>query len=117
MQHENELKDFISWQEKINELARRFCPDENDRALLDVETYDVHSKWDCGQMTAQGEYGDYVEVESFRKLAERFLLAMELIRLFEEDKSCDNCGNSQSACYDCSRYRNDLWLPAAPKKE
>lgn len=88
MQYDDELKEagFISWQERIDELARRFCPDENDRKLLNVETYDVHTKWDCGQMTAQGQYGDYVDVESFRKLAERFLLAMELIQLMEQNE-------------------------------
>lgn len=87
MQHDEELKYFISWQEKANELARRFCQDENDRNLIDVETYDIESKdWDSRRLSPCGQFGDWVEVESFRKLAERFLLAMELIKTMEENQ-------------------------------
>jgi len=36
----------------------------------------------------------------------------------EDVKSCRNCGRDDGAfCHGCSRYYNDLWVPAAPKKE
>lgn len=36
----------------------------------------------------------------------------------EDVKSCRNCGRDDGDfCHGCSRYYNDLWLPAAPKKE
>ena len=92
MQHEKELKDagFISWQEKANELAKIFCPDENDRKLLDVETYDCVARCEWGEMMRNGEYGNYVEVEAYRALAERFLLAMKLIKTMEEVQNLEN---------------------------
>ena len=85
--HEVELESafLTSWQEKANYLADRFCQDENDRKLLEVETYDCTNHYDYAEMLPQGQWGDYVTVEAFRALAERFLLAMELIHEMEKD--------------------------------
>lgn len=91
MTHENKSHKFMSWQEKMNELAQRFCQDENDRRLIDIETYEVRSReWESKRLEPVGEFGDWVEVEDFRKLAERFLLAMELIHTMEGGKLNEN---------------------------
>jgi hypothetical protein len=85
--HEVELdiKGLTSWQEKTDYLAERFCQDANDRMLIDVETYDCTGHYDWSEMQPQGQWGEYVTVEAFRSVAERFLLAMELIHEMEKD--------------------------------
>jgi hypothetical protein len=85
--HEIEL-DIVgldSWQEQVDYLAKKYCPDINDRLLIDVETYDCTNCDGMGsRMWAQGQWGDYVTVDAFRALVERFLLAMESIHVTEE---------------------------------
>ena len=72
-------------QDMINSRAMELCQDENDRKLLDPETYTIHSKeWDSVRLEAAGRFGDYVEIDDFHALAERFLLAMELIKTMED---------------------------------
>jgi hypothetical protein len=83
---ELDLAELDSWQDQANYLAKKYCQDENDRKLINVETYDcVNCDGMGNRMWAQGEYGDYVSVDAFRSLAERFLLAMELIHEMEKD--------------------------------
>ena len=86
MQHEEQLKHLISWQEKIDYLAVLFCQDEKDRELVKAETYDLISAGlEYPELQPANQFGDYVLTTDYRKLAERFLLAMELISVMEQN--------------------------------
>lgn len=88
--HRDEMnaRGLFTWQSQIKLLAERFTQDHQSLDLLTPETYDL-SSIDDGRMVVSGEYGDYVDVEAFEALAERFVMALELIKLMEDNQSSD----------------------------
>jgi len=67
-------------------LAERYCQDLEDRKLITPMTYDPNGS-DVGSsmLEVAGMYGEYVSSDDFKALAQRFLLAMELIHEMETE--------------------------------
>ena len=73
------------WFDVARAKAESVVQDPEDRKLLAPETYDLIHAVDYPHMGASGIFGDYVEVEAFQQLGDRFLLACELIKTMESN--------------------------------
>lgn len=88
MKYSEDLKaiGLFTWEEQIGELAKRYVQDPKDRDLLTPKTFDLNARIDGASMEPEdGMYGDYVSTNDFMALAERFVLAWELIKEMEKD--------------------------------
>ena len=88
MKYAEELKDLglYTWEEQIKELAKRYIQDPKDRELLTPTTFDLNVCISGVSMEPEdGMYGDYVKTDDFMALAERFVLAWELIKEMETE--------------------------------
>lgn len=75
----------------VIEQAKTLCFDPKDFDKINVTTYDITSKeWDSRRLEPAGEWGEWVSVEDFIALTQRFLLALEVIKVMEaEDEYLD----------------------------
>ena len=115
------------WFEKALTKAEAVVQDPEDRKLLNPETYDLIHAIDYPHMEASGIFGDYVEIEAFQKLADRFLLACELIKTMESNyletpdsstRDCDTCrhwGGWSKNCGFC--HNRSKWEPRIVLRE
>ena len=87
MQHEDELEQqgLGLWKDRMAYLAEKYVQDPSDGSLILPKTYDLYT--DClGAYMEEVDSmcGDYVKTEDFKALAERFVLAWELIKELEK---------------------------------
>lgn len=107
------------WFEAIGSKAEKFVQDPADRELLTPETYDMIRDPHYPRMESQGIFGEYVEVEAFQALADRFLKAWELVKVMEGNanspESPDSCACKYTPCrfaWLCDKYE-----PATPEPD
>jgi hypothetical protein len=76
--HEKELNELniYGWKGRAYYLANKYIKDVNDIKLLFPNTYDI-DMYEIKKI--DNMYGEYVRTDDFMILAQRFLLAMELI--------------------------------------
>lgn len=78
-------RDSVRWVEEMSARADRWVQDPSDRKLLVVPTFD-ESRGPVKEMREQPHmYGEWVRLEDFQALAERFVLAWELITTSEDE--------------------------------
>jgi hypothetical protein len=84
--HEKELNELeiFGWKRRAEYLANKYIQNPNDIKILFPNTYDIdmHEIKKIDNM-----YGNYVETDDFMILAQRFLLAMELIHEMETENN------------------------------
>jgi len=78
-------RDSEAWAEEMRRRAERWVQDPKDRELLIPVTFDEGSGDGQGMHKAKGIYGDWVYMSDFQALAERFILAWELITTSESE--------------------------------
>jgi len=84
--HEEELENagVFGWMRRAQYLADRYCQDINDKMLLTPMTYNAdYSPFFPLMVEVAGMHGEYVRSTDFKVLAQRFLLAMELLHEME----------------------------------
>lgn len=120
------------WFDVARAKAESVVQDPEDRKLLAPETYDIIHAVDYPHMAASGIYGDYVEIEAFQQLGDRFLMAWELIKTMESNspespdsspRDCDTCrhwgGWSKNCgfCHNRSKWEGRSAPEPRPAKE
>ena len=127
MKYAEELKalGLYTWDEQIGELAKRYVQDPEDRSLLTPTTFDLDAQFDVSTMEPEdGMYGDYVKTNDFMALAERFVLAWELIKETESEEEYDKSakaaykrGFSDAMSSNYERINEILGLAKTQKEE